>query len=244
MCYLYISTCVHLLCTAAGLEQTHISDITACVINFRLIGYRPWLSFSDMLVVLRAIRGHSGECESLWWLCTCSLCLTFMNISNLQHLDPHLSRIHTHKETHKGIWTGHLEQVWVSKCFFSLIMEKRANKKASSGVRSLIQCRYDNVKGIIASQYWYRYLGIYKKYILAFFVSLWNKHIAWYGTLQFAFSNICDQDKYKVWHFTVKYINLAVLSGVMVPLFLKPNSETQSPFWYICSKLILDNTSP
>lgn len=36
----------------------------ACVINSKLIGNSLWLSFSDMLVVLRAISGSSGECLS------------------------------------------------------------------------------------------------------------------------------------------------------------------------------------
>ncbi len=44
VCYLYISTCVHVVCPA-GLEETYISDIMACVIHFKLIGNRLWLSF-------------------------------------------------------------------------------------------------------------------------------------------------------------------------------------------------------
>lgn len=63
VCYVYISACGHVVCTA-GLEKTKIGDIMACVINFKLIGNRLWLSFSNMLVVLRVISGSSGECLS------------------------------------------------------------------------------------------------------------------------------------------------------------------------------------
>lgn len=77
-----------------------VSYIMASVMNPILIGNRLWLSFADMLVILWAISGSLVSVSLVTLPCTCSLCLTFMNSLNLQHLHPCRRKSHLCSYTH------------------------------------------------------------------------------------------------------------------------------------------------